>query len=1343
MADPKIKYDIEAAVKGEADADALAKTLRGVGDVLEGDLQKGALDAARALEVLGTKQRTLENFQQLKNESGALAIELAEAQGNLRQMDAQLAQASASTQRFVQAEMGAKAALETKRSELAAVKKGYEELQSSTLGAARKTDEYRTASTTAKERIQQLSVEIKQQARSLKEAEANTRTALQAENRLSAQHQESAAALLRARSAQDANNAALGIGRESLQAMGVEATNLAQAERNLQAALAQVRQEVAAMAPAYQQAATASTQSTQVQAQNQRTLREGMTSISTQLARIQQVATVALGGSYVGGLAKSVAETADEFRNLEARVKLATGEGPLFAEAFAGVQRVALATNSALDETGTLFTRLAKAGQEAGQTAEVAQNNALRLTQTINQAIQLSGGSAESSRAAITQLIQGLQSGVLRGEEFNSVMEQAPRLAQAMANGLGVTTGKLRDLAGQGALTAETVMKALRGQADVVAGEFSKLPPTVGRALQNLSTQWTLYVGQADNGMVSSANAAKVINALAGNLDTLVSTLAAVGKLWAAFKIAGLAADFGAWALKTMAATAAVEKNTLAVAANTTAQAGNAAAHAANTAAQAANIAATTASTAARTANAASWASIATFTGQATRATAAATTAAVANTAAVGAKTAAFGALGGALRGVTALFGGPVGLIATLVLFNGEIRKGISGVVEWGMKFTETGKRVKQQEEQQRKDTEATQRNAEARKAQIAAMQLQNDKMAEARNRTFDLTEQAVGLIAKFDKLRTSGDTVADAVGKIGKDFDLSNSPGIRTASGVLDKLLADGKLTATEFQAAWAKALDGQDLLKFEVLARNAFGSAAQDAKKLQDQLQQAIASGAPEAVLKDLEARIKGALSAAAREAERTGQVMDNVLREAVRRTGLEYEVLQGRVGAASRSAINDVEVIITNMGKLKAEGVDVGRVLNASIGKAIDTADSQAALTALRAQIESVRKQLGDKVADGLLDQVAAKAEELKKKLEDATGGINSVREAMERLGLQSSESLRRSADQAVRSYDVIKKAGQDEGESYLAWQRRKEEAARAMVQRLIDANRGVADSSIAARAAAEGLKLETDSAGNTIVRSMREAKSATDDLRRSAGGAAGDYQTLGRSAAEAAENIKRLRQIHDRQRLGGSDSEKSDLQNLYDRYSMDGDQSLKAIGDIRKNVSGNASINDTDINQQIIQRYGEDAVDLDKAKRAWQLRLQLQAYQTNYGNARSQQSLLEQRNIAAELDRVERELEDELLKKRKEKAAAEKGGSSRSDSEKASGRGREASGDLSGARASQPSGQGQRSSAAAGGGVPVHLHYEGQPYGVVNTDPSGRAVLQNFFKALADGKSVSGR
>ncbi|MEI5579424.1 tape measure protein, partial [Streptomyces brasiliscabiei] len=83
-------------------------------------------------------------------------------------------------------------------------------------------------------------------------------------------------------------------------------------------------------------------------------------------------------------------------------------------------------TNSNLTATGDLYSRLTKIGHEM----KIPQNEILQLAKTINQAIQVSGGSAESAEAAITQLQQALASGVLRGDEFNSMMEQSPRLTQ-------------------------------------------------------------------------------------------------------------------------------------------------------------------------------------------------------------------------------------------------------------------------------------------------------------------------------------------------------------------------------------------------------------------------------------------------------------------------------------------------------------------------------------------------------------------------------------------------------------------------------------------------------------------------------------------------------------------------------------------------------------------------------------------------------------------------------------------------------------------------------------------------------------------------------------------------
>ena len=119
MADPKIKYDIEASVGGEADVQTLERTLRSLGDVLEGELAEHASAAADALHDLSGNQDAVATFTALRNETSALAVELAEARSSVQSTEARLGGASAAARGFAQAELDAKAALAANNAELA------------------------------------------------------------------------------------------------------------------------------------------------------------------------------------------------------------------------------------------------------------------------------------------------------------------------------------------------------------------------------------------------------------------------------------------------------------------------------------------------------------------------------------------------------------------------------------------------------------------------------------------------------------------------------------------------------------------------------------------------------------------------------------------------------------------------------------------------------------------------------------------------------------------------------------------------------------------------------------------------------------------------------------------------------------------------------------------------------------------------------------------------------------------------------------------------------------------------------------------------------------------------
>lgn len=844
--------------------------------------------------------------------------------------------------------------------------------------------------------------------------------------------------------------------RASMREYGLSTTGLAEQQRRVSEQLRRTRVEVIQMTPAYTAAGQAAVRSGAQQQRAAETAATAVQKLGSQLRNVQNIAMAAVGGTFVTHLAGDVAATADEFKNLEARVKLATGEGENFERSFAGVQRVALDTNSALDETGTLFARLTKASEEGGMAAEAAQLRALGLTKTINQSIQLSGGSADSAKAAITQLIQGLQSGVLRGEEFNSVMEQAPRLAQAMANGLGVTTGKLRELAKEGKLTSEVVMQALEGQANAVATEFGKLPETVGRALQNLSSAWTLYVGQQDKGLISTENAAKLINTLAANLDTLVTTLETAGKVWAAMKIASLAGQFAKWASETVAATAATSANTVAVAANTTALKANAlAAGAAAKAQGAAAVAQGAAGVAAQRANV--------FTTAAAGALGRLGGVAGSTTGVLTRTHGAASALGGALRVAGAgaskfvgFLGGPVGAIASTALFWNEIKQLGTWLGETAAKMAGYRDRSKEVALADAAAAEAARRVADERKRQAEE---EERAKVQARERALSLTDDAKAMVAEYQKLRQEGKSTAEALAQVAERANLDSAVGAREFGAALREM----KLDAEGMRTAFELALQGGDLEGFAERAKAAFGSAKEDSGLLQSAL--------------------------------------DAGLRVAIQRSGEDFDVLAGGMSKAAASAIADTDTIIAGMDRLKTQGVDVGRALQSSIGRGIETAQSQAALDALRKRVEQVRKVLGDKVADGLLEQIDEKARQ-------ATGAVGGLAGALAEMGVVSDGKLKEAASSMRALYEEVVRSG---GSA-----REQAEAFRVMADAAIRSGDEGAIAYAKSKAATHGYTIAIDDAGKAVLR----LKEATDKAGESAAGAADQFGGLADAAADAA-------------------------------------------------------------------------------------------------------------------------------------------------------------------------------------------------------------------------------
>jgi len=730
-------------------------------------------------------------------------------------------------------------------------------------------------------------------------------------------------------------------------------------------------------------------------------IKGGIQSISERLdaARTQLLAFMGVQQGLAG--IKQVLDMADGYRDLEARIRLVVGEGADLASAMERVRQVALATNTGLDETGQLFTRITRLGKDAGMSTQEAVLQAQALTQTISQAVQLGGAGMEESRAAISQFVLGLQQGDLSGRGLNATLKQAPGLARALADGLGVTTAELVRMSDAGQLSSSAVIAALQKQGDAVQAQYDKLPQTVGQAMTNLRTAFTGYIAEQDKANGYTTKTTEVIGLLARNLDSVANALLHAGQSFGAWKALNMAQSW-------VAAKLAIEQETTATTVNTTAKVANARASAQAAAATGAHAAAAS---------------------QNATAQAAASAANVAGAAAAGKFSAVIGGLGVAAR-VAAKALAPLALIDFALNFK-----------TYGQWIGETAAKLMGY-----KDRSAELAEQEKLNAKIAE-QAAADRLALARatqeaiDKQFELGKAAGQALAQFDQLTKDGRSAAEAVGEITKGFDLGKLQGINDFAATLDKLAADGKVNAGEFRAAWAEALNGKDLLQFETTARAAF--------------------------------------SGSAREAERLAQLTDATLREAVRRTGLEFEQLQGSAGAAARGAINDVDVLIRGLDSLKAQGVDTGRALAASLSNAIRNADTEAALDAIRGQIEQVRGALGDRVANGFLDEAAQKARELGDALDSATPGINSLREAMKELGVTTDDTLQRSAKKAQDAYDAIASSGK-------ASQRELSDAFKSAAEAAIKAADGVAPQWVKLESAARGYRLEVDAAGDAHLR-----------------------------------------------------------------------------------------------------------------------------------------------------------------------------------------------------------------------------------------------------------------
>lgn len=242
----------------------------------------------------------------------------------------------------------------------------------------------------------------------------------------------------------------------------------------------------------------------------------------TALAASIRAAALGLGALFS---VREIIQATDAWTNLQNRLRLVTSTQAELAAVTADVYRIAQQTSSALDSTATVYQRFAQNADRLN----ISQKQVASLTETVAKSIAISGSSAQSAEAALVQFGQALASGVLRGEEFNSVSEQAPALLKAIADGLSVNIGELRKMANEGQLTADVLVDALGNAAASVDEQFGTRIKTVSMAVQELENAFTRLVGEFTNGQGAGEALAAAISGVANVLDGLSANAELLG----------------------------------------------------------------------------------------------------------------------------------------------------------------------------------------------------------------------------------------------------------------------------------------------------------------------------------------------------------------------------------------------------------------------------------------------------------------------------------------------------------------------------------------------------------------------------------------------------------------------------------------------------------------------------------------------------------------------------------------------------------------------------------------------------------------------------------------------
>ncbi|QLS14768.1 phage tail tape measure protein [Citrobacter freundii] len=250
-----------------------------------------------------------------------------------------------------------------------------------------------------------------------------------------------------------------------------------------------------------------------------RETQRSLADLNSQLATVRSFAA-GLAGAWAGAFAThQLIQFADTWNQLNGRLRLASSSSEDYVQSQRVLMEISQRTGTSLEANSNLYSRIAQSLRDAGYaSADVA-----KVTETVATSLKLSGASTEEASSVITQLSQALGSGVLRGEEFNSIMENGGRLAKLLADGLGTTVGGLRNMANNGELTTNKIVPLLTN-VEILRKEFDTLPASISGSAQKVQNAFLAWVGGANDAVGASSTLSGVLNGLANNIDDVANT---------------------------------------------------------------------------------------------------------------------------------------------------------------------------------------------------------------------------------------------------------------------------------------------------------------------------------------------------------------------------------------------------------------------------------------------------------------------------------------------------------------------------------------------------------------------------------------------------------------------------------------------------------------------------------------------------------------------------------------------------------------------------------------------------------------------------------------------------